>query len=157
MDTFVRFLYEFINQTVSGILTIFRGIIDGIKTMFDIKGYTEVFRSYYADFSAPEWILAILSIIFVMIFLGLIIFLVLFVVRKYTKLRKPVIDQEALLDEVATLNRKVATLSREKDESIAQQEIPKAGINTVLITLIIFTILLAIGFKATLKKYKDIN
>ena len=121
MDTFVRFLYEFINQTVSGILMIFKGLIDGIKTMFNIKQYTEVFRNYYADFSAPEWVMAILSIIFVMIFLGLIVFLVLFVVRKYTKLRKPVIDQEALLDEVATLNKKVATLSREKDEILAMK------------------------------------
>ena len=48
MDTFVRFLYEFINQTVSGIIMIFRGLIDGIKTMFNIKEYTEVFRNYYA-------------------------------------------------------------------------------------------------------------
>ena len=121
MDTFVRFLYEFINQTVSGILTIFRGLWDGIKTMFDVKQYTEVFRNYYADFSAPEWVMAILSIVFVLVFLGLIVFLVLFLVRKYTKLRKPVIDQEALLDEVATLNKKVATLSREKDEILAMK------------------------------------
>ena len=78
MDTFVRFLYEFINQTVTGILLIFRGIIDGVKLMFNVKQYTEVFRNYYADFSAPEWVLAILSIIFVMLFLGLIVFLVLF-------------------------------------------------------------------------------
>ena len=60
MDTFVRFLYEFINQTVSGILMIFKGLIDGIKTMFNIKQYTEVFRNYYADFSAPEWVMAVL-------------------------------------------------------------------------------------------------
>lgn len=45
----------------------------------------------------------------------------------------------------------------EKDESIAKQEIPKAGINTVLITLIIFTTFLAIGSKETSKKYKDIK
>ena len=121
MDTFVRFLYEFVNQTVSGILMIFKGLIDGIKQMFNIKQYTEVIRNYYADFSAPEWVMAILSIIFVMVFLGLIVFLVLFLVRKYTKLRKPVIDQEALLDEVATLNKKVANLSREKDEILAMK------------------------------------
>ena len=121
MDTFVRFLYEFINQTVSGILLIFKGLWDGIKQIFNIKQYVEVFRNYYADFSAPEWVMAVLSIIFVMVFLGLIVFLVLFVVRKYTKLRKPVIDQEALLDEVATLNKKVATLSREKDEILAMK------------------------------------
>jgi len=40
----------------------------------------------------------------------------------------------------------------EKDESIAKQEILKA----VVITLIIFTILLAIGFKAILRKHRDI-
>lgn len=121
MDTFVRFLYEFVNQTVSGILMIFKGLIDGVKQMFNIKQYTEVIRNYYADFSAPEWVLAIISIVFVMIFLGLIVFLVLFLIRKYTKLRKPVIDQEALLDEVATLNKKVANLSREKDEILAMK------------------------------------
>ena len=121
MDTFVRFLYEFINQTVSGILMIFKGLWDGLKQIFNIKQYIEVFRNYYSDFSAPEWVMAILSILFVAIFLGLIVFLVLFVVRKYTKLRKPVIDQEALLDEVATLNKKVATLSREKDEILAMK------------------------------------
>ena len=121
MDTFVRFLYEFVNQTVSGILMIFKGLIDGIKQMFNIKQYTEVIRNYYADFSAPEWVLAIISIVFVMIFLGMIVFLALFLIRKYTKLRKPVIDQEALLDEVATLNKKVANLSREKDEILAMK------------------------------------
>ena len=121
MDTFVRFLYEFINQTVSGILMIFKGLIDGIKQMFNVKQYVEVFRSYYADFSAPEWVMAVLSILFVVIFLGLIVFLVLFVIRKYTKLRKPVIDQEALLDEVATLNKKVVKLSKEKDEILAMK------------------------------------
>ena len=121
MDTFVRFLYEFVNQLVSGILMIFKGLIDGIKQMFNIKQYSEVIRNYYADFSGPEWVLAILSIAFVMIFLGLLVFLVLFLVRKYTRLRKPVIDQEALLDEVATLNKKVATLSREKDEILAMK------------------------------------
>ena len=41
MDTFVRFLYEFINQTVTGILLIFRGIIDGVKLMFNVKQYIQ--------------------------------------------------------------------------------------------------------------------
>ena len=121
MDTFVRFLYEFINQTVSGILMIFKGLIDGIKQMFNVKQYVEVFRSYYADFSAPELVMAVLSILFVVIFLGLIVFLVLFIVKKYAKLRKPVTDQEALLDEVATLNKKVVKLSKEKDEILAMK------------------------------------
>jgi hypothetical protein len=121
MDTFVRFLYEFVNQTVSGILTVFSGLINGIKQIFNIKGYIEIIRNYYADFTGPEWVLAILSILFVALFLGIIVFLIIFLIRKYTRLRKPVIDQEELLNEVATLNKKVVTLSKEKDEILAMK------------------------------------
>lgn len=47
---------------------------------------------------------------------------------------------------------------REKDESIAQKKIPKAGNNMMALgRLIIFSILLAIGFKVILERYKDIN
>lgn len=46
----------------------------------------------------------------------------------------------------------------EKDESIAQKKIPKAGNNMMALgRLIIFSILLAIGFKVILERYKDIN
>ena len=121
MDTFVRFLYEFINQLMSGLLMIVTGLFDGIKQMFNIKKYIEVIRNYYADFSAPEWVLVILSITMIVVFLGLIVFLVALIVKKYTKFRKPVTDQEALLDEIATLNKKVVNLSKEKDEILAMK------------------------------------
>ena len=121
MDTFVRFLYEFINQLISGILLIFQGLFNGIKQMFNIKGYMDVIRNYYADFSGPEWVLAILSILMVVIFLGLIVFLIAFAIRKYTKLRKPVADQEALINEVAALNKQVIKLSQEKDDILAMK------------------------------------
>lgn len=121
MDTFVRFLYEFVNQLVSGIWLIFEGLFNGIKQIFNIKGYIDIIRNYYADFTAPEWVLAILSILFVVGFLGLIICLVWFVIKKYIKFKKPAIDQEALLEEVANLNKQVVKLSKEKEEILAMK------------------------------------
>ena len=39
MDTFTRFLYEFLSQFFSGFLTILKGFENGIKQIFDIKSY----------------------------------------------------------------------------------------------------------------------
>ena len=121
MDTFVRFLYEFVNQLISGIWLIFEGAFNGIKQIFNIKGYINVIRNYYADFTAPEWILAVLSILFVVGFLGLAIYLIWLIIRKYLKFKKPAIDQEALMDEVANLNKQVVKLSKEKEEILAMK------------------------------------
>ncbi|MCF0126558.1 MAG: hypothetical protein HUJ68_12550 [Clostridia bacterium] len=121
MDTFVRFLYEFVNQTISGVALIATGLWNGLKQIFNIPGYIEIIRGYYADFTGPEWVLAIIAIAFVGAFLGLSVFLLGFIIRKYAKFRKPVTNQEELLDEIATLNKKVVKLSKEKDEILAMK------------------------------------
>ena len=37
METFFRFLYEFLSQFFDGVFEIIKGLISGIKKMFDIK------------------------------------------------------------------------------------------------------------------------
>ena len=37
MDTFFRFLYEFLAQTFSGVLDIIMGFVNGIIKIFNIK------------------------------------------------------------------------------------------------------------------------
>ena len=37
MDTFTRFLYEFLSQFFLGVKTIFIGLIQGIKTIFNVN------------------------------------------------------------------------------------------------------------------------
>ena len=121
MDTLFRFLYEFLRQFFNGIITIFTGLIDGVKQMFDIKAYSKVISFYRDDFNGPEWLFVLLAIIFVIVLLGLIIFLIYCIIRKYVRFRKTIVEQEELLDEVSTLNNEVSTLVKEKEDILAMK------------------------------------
>ena len=46
MDTFFRFLYEFLMQFFSGVQILFKGIWDGCKQAFNIKNYVEVVHRF---------------------------------------------------------------------------------------------------------------
>ena len=127
MDTFLRFLYEYVNQLLSGLLSIFNGIVEGIKSFFNFPAYFNIISEYKNDFNAPEWILAVITVLFMIIFYGLIAFLVTFIIKKYLKLRKPSVEKKALLDEVAELNKKVVKLSKEKDD-ILKMKVSQLGL-----------------------------
>ena len=116
MDTLFRFLYEFLRQFFNGIKTIFVGLIDGIKQMFDINAYSKVISFYRDDFNSPEWLIVLIAIIFIVALLGLIIFLIYCLIRKYVRFRKTIVEQEELLNEVSTLNNEVSTLVKEKED-----------------------------------------
>lgn len=121
MDTFTRFLYEFLSQFFSGFEQIFSGFGGGFGKIFDIPAYQAIIANYKDDLSMPEWVLvaiAILCVSLVFIFAGLLIY---FFIRKYIKIRKKSVDQDALLDEVASLNGQVATLVKEKEDILAMK------------------------------------
>ena len=121
MDTFLRFLYEFLFQFFSGIFSIFKGFGSGIKGMFNIKAYVKIINFYKDDFSGPEWLLvglAILSIVFILAIVGLLIF---FIVKKYIRFRKTLVEQESLLEEVSNLNNEVSNLLKEKEDILAMK------------------------------------
>ena len=121
METFTRFLYEFLSQFFSGIITILKGFINGIGQIFDIKSYQNVLNTYKNDLSAPEWVLVVIAILCILILLALVVALIYLLIRKYLKFRKQAISQEELLDEVASLNGQVANLVKEKEEILAMK------------------------------------
>lgn len=121
MDTFVRFLYEFLAQFFSGFANILEGFGAGLKNMFDIKSYKTIIDTYKGDFSGPEWLLVVFAIAIIIIFFALLICLIYLLIRKYLKFRKQAISQEALLDEVASLNNRVSTLVKEKEDILAMK------------------------------------
>ncbi len=127
MDTFLRFLYEFVNQLISGLWSIVNGFIEGIKQFFNFPAYFNIISEYKNDFTVPEWIFTVITVLFMILFYGLIGFLIGFAVKRYLKLRKPSIEKKALLDEVAELNKKVVKLSKEKDE-ILQMKVSQLGL-----------------------------
>lgn len=121
MSTFFRFLYEFLLQFFSGFITIIKGFFNGIVEIFTIKNYIGVINFYKDDFSGPEWLFVVLAILLVLIISFAIIFLVYLIIKKYLRFRKTVVEQENLLEEVATLNNEVATLMQEKQDILAMK------------------------------------
>ena len=126
MDTFLRFLYELVNQIVTGIYVIFSGLINGLKQMFNFPLFYNLVTQYKNDFTGPEWVLVGLTILFMIVFYGGIILLVIFLIRKIVKRLKP-INKTALLNEVEELNKQVIQLSREKDE-ILEMKVSQMGL-----------------------------
>ena len=121
MDTYLRFLYEFLMQFFSGIQTIFKGLIEGLKQSFNIKSYIEVINFYKQDFSGSEWVFVTIAIILLIVLLCLIVLIIYFVIRKYIRFRKTLVEQEELLEEVATLNNEVSKLVKEKESILAMK------------------------------------
>ena len=67
MDTYLRFLYEFLNEFFKGLKTIIFGIVEGIGQIFNIPGYVHLIKQYKNDFSLQEWLLVTIAIIAVAI------------------------------------------------------------------------------------------
>ena len=121
MDTYLRFLYEFLMQFFSGVGLILSGLLNGVKQMFNVNSYIKVINFYKQDFNGPEWAFVAIAIFLVVLLLALIILVIYFFVRKYIRFRKTLVEQEELLEEVATLNDEVSSLVKEKEDILAMK------------------------------------
>ena len=131
MNIFLKWFFVFISEMLKGFAMIFSGLWNGIKQIFNIKNYIEIFKTYSKDFGAVGWILAILSIILVIAVFFLIGLMIVLAVRKYIRFRHSIVSNEDLLEEIADLQRQVLKMTKEKDEIIAmkvsQMGIPGSG------------------------------
>jgi len=121
MQTFLKFFYEVLSQFFSGFLAILDGFVNGFAKIFNFKGYINIANSYKNDFNMGEWVLFAIAILLMVIIIGLIVLLIVFIVRKYVRFRKTVVEQESMLEEISELNNKVATLVQEKEEILAMK------------------------------------
>ena len=121
MDTFFRFLYEFLLQFFTGFITMVKGFYTGVLEIFNISSYTKIINFYKDDFTGPEWLFVGLAIFFVILIVAFIAFLIFLLVRKYIRIRKSLVEQESLLEEVSTLNNEVANLMAEKQDILAMK------------------------------------
>ena len=127
MDTFFRFLYEFLSQFFNGLKLIVMGFVKGFGKIFNFKAYVKIVDYYKKDFSIPEWLLVVIAILIILVVLGLIVLGLYFLIRKYIRIRKTLVDQESLLEEVSDLNGQVAKLMQEKDDILAMK-VSKLGL-----------------------------
>ena len=77
MNTFTRFLYEFLSQFLSGFIIFFKGIVKGAASMFKIKAYISIINDYKQDFNGPEWLMVGIAILIVVVITALIVILIL--------------------------------------------------------------------------------
>ena len=120
--TVTAFISEFLNQFfIKGFFGIFKGIGLGIANMFNIPKYIEIFKANSPNFKATDWIIAILTVIATLAILAVIIILISILVKKYLRVRKTLVDQEELLNEVSNLNREIIKLSSEKERILAMK------------------------------------
>lgn len=128
METLTRFLYEFLSQFFSGIRIIFEGIIEGVKSTFNIQEYMYILSEYKQDLSMAEWILVAVAIASIVLIILAIVGLIILVIKKYVKITEKAVNQENLKNEIAVLNGKVAELVKEKQEILAMK-VSQLGLN----------------------------
>lgn len=121
MNTYVRFLYEFLDQLLGGLVGAVKSLFLGILQMFDIRAYAALLKNYSNDFTGGEWFMVVVALVLTLILLLLAGLVIFFVVRRYIRFRKTLVEQESLLEELADLHKQVRTLMKEKDELYAMK------------------------------------
>lgn len=120
--TLIKFLEAFLEQFfVKGVWGIIKGIGLGIANIFNVPKYIDVFKTWKAELGVGGWILGIVCVILVLAVMAAIIWLLALLIKKYVRFHKTVVDQEELLNEVATLNRDVIKLTMEKEKILAMK------------------------------------
>ena len=128
METYGRFLFEFLHQFFSGFLEIFGGLWRGILNIFNIPEYYYIIQHYADDFQKSEWLLTGLAIICMVIVIGAIIGIIAFFLKRHMKWRKKILDQEELLKQIDSLNEQVEGLIDEKMKLLSMKA-PELGVN----------------------------
>ena len=106
---------------LKGYAKIVRGIGGGIKQIFNVKNYINIFKDYSQEYSAVSWVLSIIAIILVIAVYVLILTMIILAVRKYIRFRHSIVSNEDLLEEISELQRKVMKMAKEKDEIMAMK------------------------------------
>ena len=131
MNGFLKWFFAFMSEMLKGYAEIVRGFGNGIKQIFNIKNYIEIFKEYSTDFGALGWILSILAIIIVVAIYVLIAVMIFLFIRKYIRFRHSLVSNEDLLEEIALLQRRVMKMAKEKDEIMAMKVAQMGGGGTM--------------------------
>ncbi len=124
METFTRFIFEFLDIFVTGITTIGKGIVE----IFNFSKYSKLIEGYSKDFNGPEWLFTAVAVGFLVLFVGLIAFLIFLYVRRFLRNKTTKLSNESLLEELDKLNNQVRRLMKENSELMAMK-VSQLGLN----------------------------
>ncbi len=121
MDNFLEWFFIFISEILKGFATIFTGLWDGLRQIFNFGAYVEIFKAHSESFGIAEWVLSVVAIVIVAAIFLLAAFLIVMGIRKYVRFRHSIVSDEDVIEELGTLQRQVLRLTQEKDEIMAMK------------------------------------
>lgn len=121
MDAFFNYFFNFMNTIFGYLWDIVVAIKNAIVGILDIKFYIDLFKTYKDDLTPGGWIAAILAHIIILVIFILLIYLIIRGIRVLLRFKVPVVEYEAMKDEVVTLKREIMKANYEKDKILAMK------------------------------------
>lgn len=121
MDAFFNYFYNFMNDVFGYLWAIVVAIKNAIVGILDFKFYMDLFKSYKDDLTPGGWVAALLTHIIILLIFILLIYLIVRGFRVLFRFKVPVVEYEAMKDEVVTLKREIMKANYEKDKILAMK------------------------------------
>lgn len=119
MDAFFNYFFNFMNTIFGYLWDVIIAVKDAVVGILDIKFYIDLFKSYKDDLSVGGWIAALLAHIIILIIFILLFYLIIRGIRVMLRFKVPVVEYEAMKDEVVKLKREIMKANYEKDKILA--------------------------------------
>ena len=116
MNNYGEFFLKFMEPLVGGLWDMIKNIGLGIFRIFNVLNYVDVVKQYKDSMSGGGVFLIILSTILVLVVFGIVVFLLYRAIRRFIKYRSNVAHQEALVDEIDSLNNDIIRLKNENQK-----------------------------------------
>ena len=110
------FFLEFMEPIVGGVWEIIKTIGLKIIGMFNIVNYVEIINKYKGQMGAGGTFMVILAVIALLALFALLAFIIYRIVRRFVRYRHNVAHQEALVDEIESLNNDIIKLKTENEK-----------------------------------------
>lgn len=121
MEAFFNYFYNFMNSVFGYLWDIVVAFKNAIFGILDLKFYVNLFKSYKDDLSVGGWIAALLTHIIILVIFILLIYLIVRGIRVLFRFKVPVVEYEAMKDEVVKLKREIMKANYEKDKILAMK------------------------------------
>ncbi len=125
MTGFTQFYIRFLEQLWNNIIHFFTTIGDIFARMFykdwAVDGYYQLFVEYSANWNFLDYVAFIFVLIINIAFIGLIVYLLFLLIKRYVRFASREIDKDTLVEEVSLLNQKVVELIDEKNKILAMR------------------------------------
>ena len=116
MNVYSEYFTKFMEPFFEGLVSIFKGIGEGLFKMFNIVNYITVIADYKNDLTGAGLGILILSVVFLVVIFGLILFLVYKSIKTYLRYKRNVKKEDLLIEEIDSLNNEIFKLRRQNEK-----------------------------------------